>query len=207
MWTGLAIVLIVIAVSLYLVKTFGKSLRASSPASRSVDPKVPPIPDYSIRDSVTGLYNDRHLMTRLRQYMARCNRENIQMALVIWDIDGFEKFNNQFGQEVGNRLLQAVGSTIKKSLRLYDEAFRAGRDEFCAVLIPADEDVAQDVAGRVGDVVSKSFFEGEAEYAHHRFSLASAHVFYSGAAGQSPEALLHEAYQALYRAQLADVGQ
>ena len=155
-------------------------------------------PESSLRDAVTDLYNRKHLLRRLRDNIARTNREKKRMAVILWDIDGFIDFNNSFGQAEGDRLLAKVAQTIHRSLRPYDEAFRSGPDEFCALLLPADEQVAAEVTQRVGQIVSRNLFEGNTEYAGRSFSISSGLVFYPGEY-KLPEALLHAAGQELYK--------
>ena len=157
--------------------------------------------DSALRDQVTGLYNRKHLLQRLEANMARCHRAKERMAVILWDIDGFVDFNNRFGQEEGDKFLRKVTESIKRSIRSYDEAFRLGADEFCSILIPADEAIAGDVTSRVANSVSKDLFQGDAEYANRQFSISSGLVFFPGQS-HLPEAILHEARQALYRGRL-----
>ncbi len=155
----------------------------------------------SLKDPVTALYNKQHLMQRLQEMMARCDRDKKNMALVIWDIDGFVAFNDEFGKKEGDRLLRQVGNSIKKTVRVYDEIFRSGPDEFCAMLTPADDEIAAEVTRRVSELVSKELFEKDAEYAERDFSLTAGYVFYPSD-NRSPDALLHAANQALYKSRL-----
>jgi diguanylate cyclase (GGDEF)-like protein len=159
-------------------------------------------PQESLKDPVTQLYNRKHLLRRLQEGVARCDRQKERMAVVIWDLDGFSQFNNEYGQGDGDELLRRVASTIRQSLRVYDEAFRSGNDEFCAILVPADEKVAGDVMARVNKVVSTSLFEKGAPYAEHHFSIAAAAVYYPSEE-KLPEALLHAAGQALYKSKIS----
>ena len=141
--------------------------------------------------------------------MARCNRESLRMAVILWDVDGFVDFNNSFGQSEGDKLLKKLADMIRRALRVYDEAFRSGPDEFCALLIPGDDAVAGEVDSRVTQFVSKELFEGDAAYAERKFSLSAGIVFYPGD-NQLPEALLHAARQALYasrKKRAAEMGQ
>lgn len=151
----------------------------------------------SLKDSVTQLYNKKHLVGRLEENMARCKRTKERMAVILWDIDGFVSFNNQFGQDEGDRLLRKVTEVIRRSVRTYDEIFRSGPDEFCAILIPAVDDIATEVTKRVGEAIAHDLFEPGTEYAHRHFSISSGLVFYSEG-DQVPEALLHAAGQMLY---------
>lgn len=157
--------------------------------------------EQSLHDDVTQLYNRKHLLQRLRENMARCDRRKEKFSLILWDIDGFVNFNNQYGQNHGDELLKKVAASIRGTLREYDEAFRCGPDEFSAVLYPADEKITKEVTRRVSQTVASSLFDEDQEYAQHKFTLASGVVFYPGD-GQLPEALLHAAGQALYKSRL-----
>ncbi len=163
--------------------------------------QVVPPPQESLRDNVTQLYNRRHLLRRLQEAMAKSERQKERFALVLWDIEGFGQFNNEFGQGEGDEFLRRVAATIRQALRVYDEAFRSGSDEFCAILTPADEKIAADVMERVRRVVSTNLFESGTPYGSHKFTIWSAAVFFPSPE-KLPEALLHAAEQALYKSQM-----
>ena len=196
----LIIVVFLVGVIIFLVSSKkGAKLRLNSTEGEGVDWQN------SLKDPVTKIYNKKHLMQRLQECMARCDRDKENMALVIWDIDGFVGFNDEFGQKEGDRLLQQVAVGIKKTVRVYDEIFRSGPDEFCAILSPADDDISTEVTRRVRELVSKELFENDTEYAERDFSLTSGYVFYPSEC-QSAEALLHAANQALYKSRLTHSG-
>lgn len=178
------------------------NLRKRGPALEAAPAEELAPRESTLRDPVTGLYSRRHLLQRLEENMARCNRNNERMAVILWDIDGFVDFNNTFSQSEGDKLLRKVADTIRKTLRVYDEAFRCGPDEFCAIVIPGDESVAAEVDRRVTAIVGRDLFENDPVYAGRRFTLSAGIVYYPGDTHVA-EALLHAAGQALYRARLA----
>jgi|GEM_PF-4672640 len=155
--------------------------------------------DSSLRDPITNLYNRKQLLRRLQEFMARCDRGKDKMVLVLWDIDGFNEFNNHYGQNQGDEFLKKVADTVRKSVRIYDEAFRSGSDEFCAILCPADEKIASEVTRRVSEVVSRKLFDSSTEYANEQFSISFGLVTYPSE-HKVPEALLYAAGQKLYKA-------
>jgi diguanylate cyclase (GGDEF)-like protein len=180
---------------------------------RGADPRSftegEPTGEDSLKDGVTQLYNKTHLMQRLQDHIGRADRDKKTFSLVLWDIEGFSSFNNEFGQKEGDRLLRRVAVNMRKAVRGYDEIFRCGPDEFCAILLPADPEIAKQVTARVSQLVSKELFE-EGEYAPRKFSLPAGMVFYpeeapSPASDRSPDALLHAVNQALYKARLAPI--
>lgn len=173
-----------------------KKKKKAKPSAKA-RPK-PPVPEDSLRDTVTDLYNRNHLIRRLQENMARCDRSKEMMVVVLWDIDGFSKFNNRYGQKEGDKLLQRTAGSIRRSLRVYDEAFRSGNDEFCALLVPADSVVADEVMRRVSQAVSSELFEGDSRYADEKVSISVGVAYYPGPIA-IPEGLLHAAAQSLYK--------
>jgi len=87
-------------------------------------------------DSLTGLYN-RYKFSELytTSYKAMTQRHN-EMSLIMLDIDFFKKVNDEFGHNVGDRVLVQVAHALLKTLRNIDVVARWGGEEFM-VLLPA----------------------------------------------------------------------
>lgn len=90
--------------------------------------------EQAIRDSLTGLYNRRFLDESLSRELARAQRESYPVALVMIDIDGFKCFNDTYGHEAGDKILQALAGHLNVSCRGGDIVCRFGGDEFSLVL-------------------------------------------------------------------------
>ncbi|HJV28628.1 MAG TPA: diguanylate cyclase [Aromatoleum sp.] len=107
----------------------------------------------STTDALTGLYNRRHMDYVLTTEFSRASRTNTPFAVMMFDIDHFKKFNDTYGHEQGDRVLQCVAKSFHDSLRKYDTACRYGGEEFLAILPHTNMDGAISVAERVrGDV-------------------------------------------------------
>lgn len=89
----------------------------------------------SLTDPLTGLANRRLLDKRLREELARADRYNHPLALVLLDLDGLKNVNDRRGHEAGDNAIRAVARTLQKTCRSTDLAARLGGDEF-AVLAP-----------------------------------------------------------------------
>ncbi len=101
-------------------------------------------------DYLTGLYNIRYLYKRLREEIYRSKRKNEKIAIVIFDIDNFKKYNDTYGHESGNKLLKNLGRVIRKSIRGgVDLGFRFGGDEFLIIINQAEEKIAFEIASRI----------------------------------------------------------
>mgnify|MGYP000028738335 FL=1 len=96
-------------------------------------------------DPLTGLSNRRKLLERLKHTLARCQRENTQMALLMMDLDRFKAVNDTLGHLAGDELLKQVAQRITARLRTTDMVARLGGDEFVVLLedINHEEDAAR----------------------------------------------------------------
>lgn len=88
----------------------------------------------SIVDVLTNLYNRRYLNETLARELARAQRANLSLGIIMFDVDHFKNFNDTHGHEAGDLILKEVGATLKKSCRLSDIACRYGGEEFVLIL-------------------------------------------------------------------------
>ena len=89
----------------------------------------------SVTDPLTGLANRRLLDKRLREELARVDRYNHPLTLMLLDLDGLKTVNDRKGHEAGDNAIRAVARTLQKTCRSTDLAARFGGDEF-AILAP-----------------------------------------------------------------------
>lgn len=92
----------------------------------------------SITDPLTGIHNRRYFLERFEAELARSQRENRPLALVLLDIDHFKRINDGFGHDVGDLVLQELCRRITSRLRRGDEFCRLGGEEF-VVLCPSSD--------------------------------------------------------------------
>ena len=92
-------------------------------------------------DVLTNLPNRREFYERGRRAFAQVLRQGAPMTAVLIDLDRFKEVNDAQGHETGDRLLAAVGRTIRTHVRESDIAGRLGGDEF-ALLLPNMEPTA-----------------------------------------------------------------
>lgn len=88
----------------------------------------------SVTDELTGAYNVRHVMQRLREEMEFAKRHDDSVSLLVLDGDAMKMVNDQFGHAEGNRVLVEITASMRAVLRVSDVLGRFGGDEFLVVL-------------------------------------------------------------------------
>lgn len=100
-------------------------------------------------DRLTGLFNYRWMVEAVTREIRRAQRYNTALAVIVLDLDGLKRVNDQFGHVAGNALLRHVAGKISAQLRRVDAAARIGGDEFVVMLPATDAAGAEQVAERI----------------------------------------------------------
>jgi diguanylate cyclase (GGDEF)-like protein/PAS domain S-box-containing protein len=90
--------------------------------------------DQSIHDALTGLFNRRYLMDMLKLEFRKAQRQLHTIGVIMIDIDHFKSFNDTYGHDAGDTMLQAVGDFLQSRVREEDIACRYGGEEFTIIL-------------------------------------------------------------------------
>ena len=108
-------------------------------------------------DVLTGLPNRRALLNELTHALARAERGNHLVSLVLLDLDRFKPVNDVHGHIAGDQLLQAIAQRLRQNVRAGEFAARLGGDEFAVLVSHAKDEAGAAVAAarRLADVLSK----------------------------------------------------
>ena len=87
----------------------------------------------AITDDLTGLYNARYFRHFLTAIIAKAHTMRFPVTLLLFDIDGFKTYNDQFGHAMGDEILRETASLMKRCVRDHDLVARLGGDEFAVV--------------------------------------------------------------------------
>ncbi|MGA7339939.1 MAG: diguanylate cyclase [Terracidiphilus sp.] len=89
---------------------------------------------YAEHDDLTGLWNHRIIVDRLRIEVQRSRREGIPLSVILVDLDHFKQINDTFGHPAGDLALKELGAIFLRSVRSYDWVGRYGGEEFLLIL-------------------------------------------------------------------------
>ncbi len=87
-------------------------------------------------DGLTGLLNSRAFRETAEREVERARRSGLPLAMAYIDCDNFKEVNDTLGHCEGDRLLKAIGRSLREQVRVTDTPARMGGDEF-AILLPA----------------------------------------------------------------------
>lgn len=105
-------------------------------------------------DHLTGLGNRRKFDSHLDSLFAS-ERKKQKLGGILIDVDDFKQMNDIYGHDFGDRILEAVGEILRKSVRKEDFVARIGGDEF-AILIEVDQqDFLEEAVRRIEENLSQ----------------------------------------------------
>ena len=147
----------------------------------------------STTDALTGLFNRRFLNATLDTEFHRSRRTGNPLSVVMFDIDRFKKFNENYGHDQGDRVLQMTAQCLRECVRQFDFPCRYGGEEFVAILPGMKAEEALAFAERLRIKIA----ETEVDSLHVTISLGVS--TFPGLALSKPEGLIEAADAALYR--------
>jgi diguanylate cyclase (GGDEF)-like protein len=136
-----------------------RNLKQSETALRNALEEVERL---AITDSLTGLYNHRHLFELADRELQRARRYQLPLAVIMLDIDDFKRVNDTYGHATGDQVLQGVADCCQKELRRVDVIGRYGGDEFVAVLPETGLSAACQVAERLRKSIAERVLDTKA---------------------------------------------
>ncbi len=87
----------------------------------------------AITDELTGLYNGRYFKHFLSKCIEKARTKRFPVTLLLFDIDDFKKYNDQYGHGVGDEILRQTAALMRRCCRDHDLVARISGDEFAVV--------------------------------------------------------------------------
>jgi diguanylate cyclase (GGDEF)-like protein len=102
--------------------------------------------ELACRDPMTGALNRR----AFSELWERIDAHAGETSVLLFDIDHFKRTNDQFGHDVGDRVIGLVVSAVRNILGTsFDQVYRMGGEEFACVLQKTDRHTAMGIADRI----------------------------------------------------------
>ncbi len=104
-------------------------------------------------DALTGVFNRRAFMEQGEAMFTLARRYEWPLSVMMLDADHFKRVNDTYGHHVGDLVLQALATQVREALRSTDILGRLGGEEFGLILPETGLEGAQELGGRILDVV------------------------------------------------------
>lgn len=159
--------------------------------------------ELATRDTLTGLFNRRSLLERLKQSIAQADRREEGLALMFLDLDKFKEINDTYGHEVGDELLKQVATHLNAAVRESDMVARLGGDEFVILLegFPDTSDVV-----KIAKKIVNATLEPHVIGTHLVKTSTTIGISFYPQDGDTAEELLKHADVAMYHAKQRERG-
>jgi diguanylate cyclase (GGDEF)-like protein len=151
----------------------------------------------AFHDPLTGLANRALFMDHLNHALARLDRTESSIAVLLLDLDDFKPINDMFGHAAGDNVLAELALRLETNMRPSDTVSRFGGDEFTILLEDiVDETVTLGVVERIQEALFQPFLI----FGHEVVISSSIGIASTPSSDTAPEALLRDADRAMYEA-------
>lgn len=110
-------------------------------------------------DELTGLNNRRYFFSEAQAMLARARRHQHRCSLLLLDVDSFKQINDEWGHEVGDKVLCVIADVIRHEVRGGDLVARVGGEEFVIMLHESGFEGADLVAQRMQERLAHLEFD------------------------------------------------
>ena len=148
-------------------------------------------------DPLTNLLNRRALQDVINRVHAYAKRSTQPFSVILLDLDRFKMLNDNYGHDIGDKILLGIGELAKQTLRTSDWLCRWGGEEFLAILPDTDENGAFKVAERLREAIEKFSIQFNTQKIT---TSASVGIASYPRDGDTPDFLMKAADAALYEA-------
>ena len=110
----------------------------------------------AITDELTGLSNRRYIFSAIERILLNKSGKSFHHSLMLIDVDDLKPINDQYGHQVGDKVLRMVAKAGRKVSRDSDVFARIGGDEYMLLMTRTDKSLETAVANRIIDSISET---------------------------------------------------
>lgn len=163
--------------------------------------RVPALERQTELDSKTNLYNHTYFMKQLENELARAQRFERPLSVLMADLDLLRNVNNTYGHLAGDEILLAIAKILQTSVRDYDLVARFGGEEFSVLMPETSTQIAFERAEKIRRAIETAEFTISTSMTPIKVTMSI------GVAGriklnESKEEIIHNADTVLYYAKL-----
>ena len=172
----------------------GAELFTDASAHHVMLKRIKDLEELALIDTLTQLSNRKHLESAMHNSFQEMERYNLSFAVLFIDIDNFKQFNDTYGHDVGDQVLQMLATTLKSAARPFDLFGRWGGEEFIGIIRNVDHDALFTIGNRCRILVEKSYMTFKDRFINVSISLGGT----LAKKGDSIESILKRADQLMY---------
>ena len=151
-------------------RKLNKALQDLVSVNSKLEQQIIFVEQQSVTDELTQLYNRRYFNELFPKEINRAVREHSPISFLIFDVDHFKQYNDNYGHHKGDDVLRTIGQVLKNQCqRVSDAPFRLGGEEFGIIFTHLTNEEALNFANKIRLALEDMQIE-------HLFSSAASHV-------------------------------
>ncbi|MEK6853043.1 MAG: GGDEF domain-containing protein [Nanoarchaeota archaeon] len=132
-----------------IIDRFKHELQKSDPDKGKLDILFRELHSFATTDNLTSLINYLSLKYILEKEEARALRTKNPISGIVIDLDGFKRYNDNYGHEQGNEALRTTALVLVNNTRKSDYCARFGGEELFVALPETNLEIARSIAERI----------------------------------------------------------
>ena len=151
------------------------------------------------KDGLTKVFNHRYFQDKLKNEVEIASKNKEKVSMIFFDIDYFKNYNDLYGHQNGDKVLERIGEIVNKLRREQDTVARYGGEEFAIIMPSTDQEEAMKIADNLRKVIEEESFYGEENQPNGKITVSVGVSVYPDKAKNEIE-LIKSSDDALYRA-------
>jgi len=140
---------------------------------KAIELRIKELEEMALLDNLTRLANRNYIEKELFVRFEETKRFGVPFGILYMDIDDFKNFNDSYGHDVGDRVLQFVADTLVRNSRPFDVIGRWGGDEFVGIMRNVSRRQLTYLGNRLRTLVEASYIQTESEKLHVSISIGA----------------------------------